>query len=326
MSKESAAKPYFDDGVFTLYNANVRDVDRDVFAGVQMVVTSPPYWGLRDYGVEGQFGHEKTPEKFVDNLLDVFLKISSKIKRDGTVWVNLLDTYISSGSGDTGSHGKGGDASRRSGEMLPPQKLPKKCLANIPGRFAIEMTEYEFIQRNTIIWEKPNAMPSSATDRFTNSYEYLFMFSLGPKYLFNQQKEQMKTSDTSAPRGSRGTRRQMKERRKQDSVGNPTYTGFNARYEPPKDGLRNMRDVWSIPTEGNDVQHFATFPEELVERAILAGSNEGDAVCDPFMGSGTTALVAQRLGRKCIGVEINKEYCDIIVERHKNQTRQTKLL
>ena len=323
-------KPYFKDENFTLYNDNAAAMifPRKEYGSVRMVLTSPPYYGLRDYGNAEQIGLERSLDLYVAVLLDLFGDISKGMRRDGTIWINLGDTYIGApGTYKSSDHGKQGQSSRRAREMIPRQALPNKCLAMIPSRVATALCdEHGFILRNDIIWHKPNAIPSSVSDRFTSSYEHLFMFSLNQKYLFNQQKERMITSDTAPPRGSRGTARPMKGRRKQDMTGNPAYTGFNGRYEAPKDRMRNMRDVWTIPTKPYSGAHFATFPEGLIETPILAATNEGDTVFDPFIGSGTTAAVCARLGRKCIGVELNRKYCEIAVERYNNTIAQSTLV
>jgi site-specific DNA-methyltransferase (adenine-specific) len=264
---------------------------------IDMVITSPPYWGLRDYGVSGQLGLEPTFQEYLTNLKAIFREVKRILKPQGTCWVVLGDTYS------------------------------KKSLVQIPSRFALMMTdELEFILRNEIIWHKPNAMPSSVSDRFTIDFENLYFFVKNKKYYFQQQKEPMKTKDTNPPNTAFGSLRldRRKKHNKQDQVGRHDYTGFNARYVPPKDLMRNKRSVWSVSTKNYKGAHYAVFPEDLIETPILAGCPEGGVVLDPFIGSGTTALVAKRLNRNYIGIDINPEYCKIAQERLKGLTDKDK--
>lgn len=258
---------------------------------IDMVITSPPYWALRDYGVSGQLGLEPTFQEYLANLKAIFREVKRILKQQGTCWVVLGDTYF------------------------------EKSLVQIPTRFALMLTdELDFILRNEIIWHKPNAMPSSVRDRFTIDYEKLYFFVKSKKYYFQQQKEPMKTKDTNPPNSSIATFGDLqlgrrKRNYKQDQVGRNDYTGFNARYRPPKDLMRNKRCVWSVSTKNYKGAHYAVYPEELIEIPILAGCPKGGVVLDPFLGSGTTALVAKRLNRNYIGVDINPEYCKMAQER-----------
>jgi site-specific DNA-methyltransferase (adenine-specific) len=270
---------------------------------IDMVITSPPYWSLRDYGVFGQLGLELTYQEYLDNLKEIFREVKRVLKKEGTCWVNLGDSYNEN-----------------------------KCLLQIPSRFALIMTdELGFILRNEIIWHKPNAMPSSVNDRFTIDYEKLYFFVKSKKYYFQQQKEPMKTKDTNPSNGSIAAFGDMqlglcKKNNKQDKVGRNDYTGFNARYVPPKDLMRIKRCVWSISTKNFKGAHYAVFPEGLIETPILAGCPEGGVVLDPFIGSGTTALVAKRLNRNYIGIDINPEYCKMSEDRLKGLTYEDKQL
>lgn len=258
---------------------------------IDMVITSPPYWTLRDYGVSGQLGLEPTFQEYLANLKAIFREVKRILKQQGTCWVVLGDTYF------------------------------EKSLVQIPTRFALMMLdELDFILRNEIIWHKPNAMPSSVSDRFTIDFEKLYFFVKSKKYYFQQQKEPMKTKDTNPPNDSIATFGDLqlgrrKRNNKQDQVGRNDYTGFNARYRPPKDLMRNKRCVWSVSTKNYKGAHYAVYPEELIEIPILAGCPKGGVVLDPFLGSGTTALVAKRLNRNYIGVDINPEYCKMAQDR-----------
>ena len=250
---------------------------------IQTVVTSPPYWGLRNYGEEKQLGQEDTPEEFVSTLVSLFNIIKDKLKDDGTVWVNIGDTYFgakggawegenSITTGDTGSE-------YRIKKKAPPKHtyLKTKDLVGVPWMFASTMQKDGWYLRQDIIWHKPVPMPESVNDRLQKSHEHIFLFSKKPKYYFDSAAIML----------------------------------------PSKDGQSMVRrhDVWDIPTSNYQGAHFAVFPEKLPELCIKASTREGDLVLDPFLGSGTTAYVAQRLGRKWVGIELNQEYIEIIKRR-----------
>lgn len=280
-----------------IYNGDALDVLK-TFPDecVDMVITSPPYWALRDYGAEGQLGLESTFQEYINKLCDIFDEVKRVLKKSGSCWVNLGDAYSGSGKGVGG--------------------IKSKSLLQIPSRFAIEMYNRGWILRNEIIWHKPNAMPSSVNDRFTVDYEKLFFFVKSKKYYFEQQKEPMITTDTNSSRGSKGVLGQENSGlRKQDQIGRADYTGFNKRYLPPKDLMRNKRSVWSINTKPFKEKHFATYPEELIITPIKACCPENGIVLDPFMGSGTTAVVARGLGLKYVGIELNPDYIKIADKR-----------
>lgn len=295
-----------------IYNGNALDVLK-TFPDecVDMVITSPPYWALRDYGAEGQLGLESTFQEYINKLCDIFDEVKRVLKKSGSCWVNLGDAYSGSGKGVGG--------------------IKSKSLLQIPSRFAIEMCNRGWILRNEIIWHKPNAMPSSVNDRFTVDYEKLFFFVKSKKYYFEQQKEQMKTNHICwksirkhsrmvslniTKQGSKGVLGQENSGlRKQDQIGRADYTGFNKRYLPPKDLMRNKRSVWSINTKPFKEKHFATYPEELIITPIKACCPENGIVLDPFMGSGTTAVVARSLGLKYVGIELNPDYIKIAEKR-----------
>lgn len=317
---------------------------------VDCIITSPPYWQLRDYGVDGQLGLEPTFQEYIKKLVEIFDEAKRVLKKDGTCWVNLGDTYSGSnkGAGGDGSQkesfrweensekiclncGKsftgrkfqnycssacsGVDNTKRTDKGL----LPNKSLCNIPSRFAIAMQDNGWILRNEIIWHKPNAMPSSVKDRFTIDYEKIFFFVKSQKYYFNQPKEPMVTNQTISNSGRKYSRETstMPSNKKQDNVGRSDYTGFNDRYTPPENLMRNKRTVWTIPTQPSSIEHFAMFPNELVETMIEAGCKKDGVVLDMFLGSGTTAIVAKSLNRKYVGIEINSDYAKIASERLK---------
>jgi DNA modification methylase len=286
---------------------------------IDMVITSPPYWGLRDYGVKGQLGREDTLEEYLEKLCEIFAEVKRVLKEEGSCWANLGDAY--GGTRDKQNYKDPKYKNGRNGQSISlSKKYTGKCLLQIPSRFALMMTdELGFILRNEIIWHKPNAMPESVKDRFTVDFEKLFFFVKNKKYYFEQQKEAMVTEDINPPRGSKGVIGQVNSgRRKQDLVGRNDYIGFNDRYKPPVDLMRNKRSVWSISTRNYSGLHFAVYPEELIETPIKAGCPKDGIVLDPFMGSGTTGVVAKKLGRNWIGIEINPEYVSIAQKRIEN--------
>jgi DNA modification methylase len=294
---------------------------------VQTCVTSPPYYGLRDYGVAGQIGLEPTPAEYVDALVAVFRGVRELLADDGTAWVNLGDSYysprINGGIGKNSTiNGQGSqeafrDAqrSRRSPKQLSnvasahataanrrhglPNVKPKDLLG-IPWRVAFALQADGWYLRNDIIWSKPNGMPESVTDRCTKSHEYIFLLAKAQTYYFDQDAIK-EPADPANFRTSDPAARWIPE-------GQAPHTGFrNGRqYE-----ARNKRTVWTVPPAQFPGAHFATFPRALIEPCILAGSKPGDTVLDPFIGSGTTEQVGIDLGRKYIGCEINPKYVEL---------------
>lgn len=262
---------------------------------VGCVITSPPYWNLRDYGCEGQLGLEKTPEEYVANLVMVFSEVKRVLKKEGTCWVNIGDTYGGSGKGSSGSSEK---APESIGDV-------QKCLCQIPSRFAIEMTNRGWILRNEIIWHKPNCMPSSAEDRFTVDFEKVFFFVKSKKYYFDADavKEDAQNWGTRDRTHFRGGTTDPK-------LKHHGLTGSNEENQ-----RRNKRSVWTVNTKPFTGAHFAVFPEELIKPCVLAGCPLGGIVIDPFSGSGTTGKVAIDNGRKYIGIELNPEYIEIQKKR-----------
>ncbi len=338
---------------------------------IDMCMTSPPYWSLRDYGVEGQLGLEPTFDQYISDLCDIFEGVKRVLKDEGTCWVNLGDTYYGGGQGGGGKQSKveyprvwkrpsreafseagidknclecgseiktgingqfcSRDCLNKQGNDFRSQNrlLPDKCLVMIPMRFAIEMINRGWILRNTIIWHKPNCMPSSVTDRFTVDFEYIFFFSKKKKYYFETQRENRKYDfDKSI---------------KYDQKGNPTYKAkvtkedrnkirnrgikegfrFDKSYNNPLGRIK--RTVWKITTRSYPEAHFATYPEELCETPIKAGCPEGGIVLDPFFGAGTTGLVALKQNKKFLGIELNPEYIEIAEKRLKPYLEQEKL-
>jgi DNA modification methylase len=279
----------------------------------QMCVTSPPYYGLRDYGVDGQIGAEETPQQFIDNLVEVFACVWDILADDGTLWVNLGDSYYNYRPGK-------GQALVKQSVANTNQDLPQNCarranklegykekdLMGMPWRLAFALQDFGWYLRQDIIWHKPNPMPESVQDRCTKSHEYIFLLTKNQKYYFDSKAIQEPAENAGKVGGSFKGRQGGAEYHAQGGG-----VGSDAKdYEN-----RNKRDVWSVPVKPYSGAHFAVYPEELIEPCILAGSKAGDIVLDPFFGSGTTGVVAQKLGRKWIGCELNKEYEKLQNER-----------
>jgi DNA modification methylase len=285
---------------------------------VDACITSPPYFGLRDYGVDGQIGAEPTPEEYIDNLVEIFREVRRTLKDDGTLWIVIGDTYAGSRSGQPG-----GDRKKRN-KGARPQKpqlndAKPKDLIGIPWLLAFALRADGWYLRQDVIWQKPNAMPESVKDRCTRAHEYIFMLTKSARYFYDGDavKEVAVNGDPAPPRGSHGAMRENNGRRKQDGHGR-RYAGFNERYhnkDHPPVTKRNRRSVWTVTTKPLKEAHFAVFPPDLIEPCVLASSRPGGIVIDPFCGSGTTGLVAESAGRKFIGIEINPEYVAIAERR-----------
>jgi DNA modification methylase len=322
---------------------------------VQCIVTSPPYWGLRDYGHAGQFGLERNWIRHVARMRAVFRLARDLLDDAGTLWLNYGDSYASSGgAGWQGKHGQRAGRTHTQRNLKKPsalQGLKRKDLVGMPWRIALALQDDGWWLRSDIIWHKPNPMPESTKDRPTKAHEYLFLFSKSSSYHYdaesiaepttggayahgtgvNPKAKNGKVSGLDSGPGSHSTI--THSAKKQDAraqiKGGDRMTGFNARYRSKQNesfsaavsGLvedRNARTVWTIPTQAFPGAHFATFPQELVRRCILAGSEGDDIVFDPFMGSGTVAEVALSLGRRFIGCELKPEYA-ALYKKHRSQ-------
>ncbi len=326
----------------TIYRGDCRNILSLIVAdqSIQTCVTSPPYFGLRDYGMPGQLGLEATVEEYVSNLVNVFREVRRVLKDDGTVWLNLGDSYAGSGrGGDTGKSGlagtttsqdesKKGRAAQRGSQLHaglhesarqegavgrawvpPPPGLKHGDLIGIPWRVALALQADGWYLRQDVIWHKPNPMPESVTNRCTKAHEYIFLLTKKRKYYFDA--EAIKEPVAAA----------TKARLAQDVEG---QEGSSSRVPGKTNGtmkavgggeLRNKRSVWTVTTKPFKEAHFATFPPDLIEPCILAGSRSGDTVLDPFGGAGTSGLVAQRHGRDAVLCELNPAYIDIAQRR-----------
>ena len=287
----------------------LRTLDTD---SVHCCVTSPPYFNLRDYGTPGQLGRETTPEEYVEKLAAVFREVRRVLRPDGTLWLNLGDSYTSGGRKTRDFDPK---LPARSVDRRPrtPQGMKPKDLIGIPWMAAFALRADGWYLRQDIIWHKPNAMPESVKDRCTKSHEHIFLLSKSARYYFDS--DAIREPFSTPPRA--GERRSYRpgcassfglDRGHMEQRGN--FAGL-----PLHPGGRNKRDVWTVSTSSFKGAHFAVFPESLVEPCVLAGCPEGGVVLDPFMGSGTTGVVAQRLGRRFVGIDINLDYCCMAAER-----------
>ena len=274
-------------------------------------VTSPPYWGLRDYGVEGQLGLEETPEAYVSKLVEVFRGVRRVLRDDGTVFLNLGDSYAAGGHGGHNKSESFNGHNDREGDRCPkkaPPGLKPKDMVGIPWMVAFALRADGWYLRQEIIWHKPAPMPESVTDRCTKAHESIFLLAKSQRYYFD--------SEAIAEPGVEP------DRQRSDRIGGKN--GATVRHSHGgvmgASQTRNKRSVWTVNTKPYKGAHFATFPPKLIEPCILAGCPEGGTVLDPFLGSGTTAAVAQKFGRKCIGIELNEEYCELAAKRFRQRT------
>lgn len=282
-------------------------------ASVQTVVTSPPYWGLRDYGEAGQIGLEATPGEYVARLVAVFGELWRVLRDDGTLWLNLGDTY-GTGAGPTSPastlRGNGHLGGGPKAKAITSTRRPaSKSLVGIPWRVAFALQEAGWILRAEVIWAKPAPMPESVTDRPTRSHESLFLLAKSEHYFYDLDAIREPFAD--AREGRDGSRLESERDRGGRTDGFTKPNGI----DPSANGGRNRRDVWTVAASPYPAAHFAVMPPKLAEPCVLAGSRPGDLVADPFAGAGTTGLVAQRLGRRFVGVEISAEYAALARDR-----------
>ena len=313
-------------GNATLHLGDCLDVLRTLpEASVQCCVTSPPYFGLRDYGHADQIGLEQSPDEYVAKLVAVFREVRRVLKDDGTCWVNLGDTYGGPASNNQSGMSKiGGGQKTKDGAIFNGRKQTAGCrakdLIGIPWRVAFALQSDGWWLRQDIIWHKPNPMPESVRDRCTKSHEYLFMLSKADRYYFDADTIAEEASSAGKVAYNGGVRDGMCN----GYDGHRTRAGLSRKRVIAE--TRNRRSVWTIATKPYSGAHFAVMPPALVEPCILAGSRHGDVCLDPFSGSGTVAAVATRLGRQAIGIELNPEYQSLAIERIEDAQRQPDLL
>jgi DNA modification methylase len=353
-------EPYYSDDQVTLLLGDALEVAHSMDSGsVDCIVTSPPYFGLRDYGTEGQYGLEKSPAEYVERMRGLFSELHRVLADDGTLWLNIGDSYVAKPPGNvrgvSDSSGlNGAQTSQRYRDRLTAGMgskvdttgfgLPAKNLIGVPWRTAFALQDDGWILRNAIIWHKPNAMPESVTDRLSGRYEHVFLFSKSRRYWFDLDpiREQCITSDRplrparhehidgSYSTGSGGNHQQPtssglgRKQRKVDEAWNPGIADGglmrpHSGYRGTADAGRNPGDVWELPTQPFPGAHFACFPIQLPQRCILAGCKPGGTVLDPFSGSGTTGLAAQKTGRRYVGIDINPQYHELALKHRLNQ-------
>ena len=295
----------------TILFGDCRETLKEFDEQARTCITSPPYYGLRDYGGEDkQIGQEQTPDEFIEQLVSVFREVRNVLTDDGTLWVNLGDSYYNYRPGKGQSYPKQSvsktkqdlpDKCNKRGNKL--EGLKEKDLIGIPWLFAFAMRNDGWYLRQDIIWHKPNPMPESVRDRCTKSHEYIFLFSKNKKYFYDNEAIKEPAKDW-------GTRDRTNGKYHNEGTGLQPHSGLTKSYP-----TKNKRSVWSVTNKPYREAHFATYPPDLIEPCILAGSEVGDIVLDPFMGSGTTAAVAKALGRDYIGCELHEDYGNLIQKR-----------
>lgn len=334
--------PHYRDESVTLWHGDALTTLRDLPSGsVDCCVTSPPYFGLRDYGVDGQLGAESSPAEYVENMRALFAEVRRVLTDDGTLWLNLGDSYASDPGNGRGAgsllegrkHSASGAGAPTAHQRKPGVVLPRKNLLGIPWRVAFSLQEDSWILRNDIIWAKPNAMPESVTDRLNTRHEHVFLFSKRRRYWFNLDpiREPLvrpealtegitfggSNPDVGRRRGSTyGPSRRDSFARATKEAQVPGQSSSQHRTDRPDVVAgtplgRNPGDVWSIATQPFSEAHFAVMPTTLAERCILAGCKPGGVVLDPFSGSGTTGLAAAKHGRRYVGIDLNADYLDL---------------
>jgi len=316
-----------------------------MYSCIDCIVTSPPYYGLRDYGIDGQLGLEPTMQEYIDKLVAVFREVRRVLKPEGTCWLNIGDSYSGGGgyypdapsnqAGSLSSHGAGGGGvktQRRINELKP------KDLCMIPARVALALQADGWYLRSDIIWAKPNPMPESVTDRPTSAYEHIFLLTKQARYYYdadaiaepsvsdhdsgNGFERPARISGNLADgssqewvRGKGGINAFRGQGSNRDTVNGPANRDGREMRDVGAGNTRNARNVWTIATKPYSQAHFATFPPELPRRCILAGCPTGGTVLDPFMGSGTVGMVAEQLGRQWVGIELSAEYAEMARKR-----------
>lgn len=293
---------------------------------VQTVITSPPYFGLRDYGVDGQIGAEATLNEYIGNLVSVFDEVFRVLKNNGTLWLNMGDSYAGSGMGAANYKAKKNyKQATNYGSHTPRGRdrniygFKPKQLMGVPWRVAFALQERGWILRQDIIWSKPNPMPESVTDRCVGSHEYIFLLVKQGKYYFNHEAIKEPVAERTLQRIKP---KQDGTQQKPARYGGGKYTKYPDKFYRTKSGnaydykeMRNKRSVWSVSVARFQGAHFATFPINLIEPCVLAGSKQNDVVLDVFAGSGTTAAVALKHNRNAILCEMNEEYVNIMHDR-----------
>jgi DNA modification methylase len=331
--------PYYADDQLTLHHGDaLTELRKMADESVSCVVTSPPYYGLRDYGEPGQYGLEPSPAAYVETMRAVFAEVRRLLVADGTLWLNLGDSYAGGGGGN---YGAGKSVRSQGGQQITNVRnradatenggLAPKNLLGVPWRVAFALQDDGWILRNAIVWDKPNAMPESVTDRLSTTYELVFMFARSPRYWFDLDAVREPLAGEFLASGARNPRfgraggllpyESRGERREQPAEqGIGVAFSRNSFNKPLNDAGRNPGDVWTIPTQPFPAAHFAVMAPELARRCIVAGCRPGGTVLDPFCGSGTTGMVALKHGRRFVGIDLNATYLDLALRTRLNQS------
>ncbi|WGV20470.1 site-specific DNA-methyltransferase [Pseudomonas putida] len=285
---------------------------------VHTCITSPPYFGLRDYGVDGQIGLEASPRAFIESLVAVFREVRRVLRDDGTIWVNIGDSYANDtkwGGSTSGKHVSAMHGNSGIGRRRTHTGLKSKDLIGIPWRLAIALQDDGWYLRQDIIWHKPNPMPESIKDRCTKAHEYLFLLSKNHRYYFDQDAIREPARAQAATESASRRNSFARETKYTDGEHGQTAQHRTGRDDVDYDETRNKRSVWTVATASFKGAHFATFPPDLIRPCVLAGSPRGGMVLDPFGGAGTTALVAMQEGRQSVICELNPEYAALARQR-----------
>ena len=296
---------YWSNSTVDLHVADARSLPIED-KSVHTVITSPPYWGLRDYGTATQLGLEATPEEYCASMVAVFSEVRRVLRDDGTVWLNLGDSYSSGSRTTTTNDSFRGDTLVNTTRTPVVKGIKPKDLVGIPWRVAFALQADGWYLRSDIIWSKPNPMPESVQDRPTKAHEYIFLLTKSPKYYYDGDAIREPAQDW-------GIRDRTNGKYHNEGTGLTPHSGLTNSNNAETG--RNKRSVWEVTTKPYPEAHFATYPEKLVEPCILAGCRPEGTVLDPFVGSGTTLAVAQRLGRRGVGADINEEYLSLASRR-----------
>ncbi|WP_019342934.1 DNA-methyltransferase [Mycolicibacterium conceptionense] len=345
-------RPYYQDDQVTLYHGDCLDVATRLEDGsADCIVTSPPYFGLRDYGTEGQYGLEASPVEYVETMRALFAELRRVLADDGTLWLNLGDSYAGAGGpmksdgssrsespsvqiGPLADMRQGARNGNRRSRPRGYEGIPAKSLLGIPWRVAFALQDDGWILRNAIIWHKPNAMPESVTDRLASRYEQVFLFSKSRRYWFDMDpiREPVITQHQAALNWARDTKeaaipgQAYKQHRVDRGAGKADGTNLapvGERHTAQHVKGKNPGDVWSINTQPFSAAHFAVMPATLAQRCIVAGCKPGGTVLDPFSGSGTTGVAAQNTGRRYVGIDLNRDYLDLSLTHPKRLREAT---
>lgn len=337
-------KPYFTDEQATLYLGDALTALQSLpDASINCCVTSPPYFGLRDYGVDGQIGAEKSPAEYLNSLVAIMAEVRRVLAKDGTAWLNIGDSYARQGGARRGAgsalqgrkHGAAQEASNLR-RRKPGVTLPEKNLMLIPQRLIIALQEDGWIVRQQVIWAKPNGMPESVADRLTSKHEHLFLLTKSRRYWFDldpireplmypdaadgtNKADKLQTGSSARRTGGAYGKPRSVDEGWNAGTGLAPHTGYRGTHEQG----RNPGDVWTIPTQPFTGAHFAVFPVEIPRRAIAAGCKPGGVVLDPFSGSGTTGLAAAELGRRYVGIDLNRDYLELSLRTRLSQPSLT---